>query len=59
MTDLGLSIAKSITLAHGRTIQVESAPGECSLFRASIPIVSQVTSPKTAAKSTAFQAGDS
>lgn len=59
MTDLGLSIAKSITLAHSGTSQVESAPGLGSLFRASVPTVSQVTSPKTAAKSTAFGASDS
>ena len=39
-TGLGLSIAQSITLAHGGTIQVESAPGKGSLFRVSIPIVS-------------------
>ncbi len=39
-TGLGLSIAQSITLAHGGTIQVESVPGQGSLFRVSIPIVS-------------------
>jgi len=38
-TGLGLSVAQLITLAHGGTIQVESAPGQGSLFRASIPIV--------------------
>ncbi len=48
---LGLPIARSIILAQGETIQVESCLGQGSFFRASIPIVSQVTSPGTAAKS--------
>ncbi len=39
-TGLGLSIAQSIAVAHGGTIQVESAPGQGSSFRVSIPIVS-------------------
>ncbi len=39
-TGLGLSIAQSIAAAHGGTIQVESAPGQGSSFRVSIPIVS-------------------
>ncbi len=39
-TGLGLSIAQSITLAHGGTIQVESVPGQGSLFKASLPVAS-------------------
>ena len=39
-TGLGLSIAQSIAVAHGGTIQVESAPGQGSSFRVSIPIAS-------------------
>jgi signal transduction histidine kinase len=39
-TGLGLSIAQSIAVAHGGTIQVESALGRGSSFRVSIPIVS-------------------
>ncbi len=37
-TGLGLSIAQSIALAHGGTIQVDSAPGRGSSFRIQIPI---------------------
>lgn len=37
---LGLSIARSIALAHGGRIEVESEPGHGSVFRLFIPLVS-------------------
>lgn len=36
-TGIGLTIAKSIVIAHGGTINVESKPGEGSCFSVSIP----------------------
>lgn len=39
-TGLGLSIARSIAMAHGGTIQVQSTPGQGSIFRVHIPIES-------------------
>jgi heavy metal sensor kinase len=37
-TGLGLSLARSIAMAHGGTIQVQSAPGRGSTFQVLIPI---------------------
>ncbi len=37
-TGLGLSLARSIAMAHGGTIQAQSAPGQGSTFRVLIPI---------------------
>jgi len=37
-TGLGLAIARSIAMAHGGTIQVQSTPGQGSTFSALIPI---------------------
>ncbi|HYM07295.1 MAG TPA: ATP-binding protein [Terriglobales bacterium] len=44
---LGLSIAQWIAEAHGANIQVESAPGQGSVFRVSIPLNSIRTSVPT------------
>ena len=39
-TGLGLTVSDSIVTAHGGTLEVESAPGEGSVFRVSFPVVS-------------------
>jgi len=39
-TGLGLTVSDSIVTAHGGTLEVESTPGEGSVFRVSFPVVS-------------------
>jgi signal transduction histidine kinase len=38
---LGLSIARSIALAHGGELSVESEPGKGSTFRVGLPVETQ------------------
>ena len=39
-TGLGLTVSDSIVTAHGGTLEVESTPGEGSIFRVSFPVLS-------------------
>ena len=40
---IGLSIVKELVQAHGGEVAVESAPGEGSLFRVTLPLSPQAS----------------
>ena len=43
-TGLGLTVSDSIASAHGGTLEVDSTPGQGSVFRVSFPILNPRTS---------------
>jgi signal transduction histidine kinase len=47
-TGLGLTVSDSIAAAHGGTLEVESTPGQGSVFRVSFPMLNPRTTGETA-----------